>query len=228
MSPQDLLPASSVILDSLCDGGIDAAQRTLQVVSAGYPARPLQVDKLREDPLMRTAAQAYEQSKQKQRLFSDVSYAAQTRGRPRRTVGKAEHSAQGENPRFVVTNLEGDGQDLYERLYCARGEMENRITKKPLGLFAARTSCHDFAANQFRVLLSAAAYVLIQHVRRVGLTGTDLTRARVGTIRLKLLKIGARLVQSVRRVMLHPAGGYPLKQPFEQVISRLTSVVPAG
>jgi hypothetical protein len=179
-------------------------------------------------PLMQQAAQQFQQSQQKQRLFADLLYAAGTWDRERRVIAKAEHSAQGENPRFVVTNLEGDGQNLYERTYCARGEMENRIKEQQLGLFADRTSCHDFLANQFRVLLSAAAYVLMEHVRRVGLAGTELAQAQVGTIRLKLLKIGARIVQSVRRVVLHLAGGYPLKQLFEQVVSRLRGGVVAS
>ena len=85
-----------------------------------------------------------------------------------------------------------------------------------------RTSCHDFQANQFRVLLSAAAYALMEFVRRVGLCGTELQEAQVSTIRLKLLKIGARLAHSVRRVVLHLAGGYPLKGLFEKVVLRLT------
>ena len=141
---------------------------------------------------------------------------------------KAEHTAQSENPRFVVTNLQGDGQTLYEQTYGARGEMENRLKEQPLGLFADRTSCHDFQAKHFRVLLSAAAYVLMEFVRRVGLCGTELQEAQVPTIRLKLLKIGPRLVSSVRRVVLHLAGGYPLKELFEQVVLRLRGGVVAS
>jgi len=176
-------------------------------------------------PLMQQAAAQFQQSQQKQRLFGELSYAAGTWDRQRRVIVKAEHSEPGENPRFIVTNLDDPGQELYERTYCARGEMENRIKEQQLGLFADRTSCHDFLANQFRVLLSAAAYVLMEFVRRVGVRGTELQAAQVGTIRLKLLKIGARLVQSVRRVVLHLAGGYPLKALFQQVVLRLTGGV---
>jgi hypothetical protein len=181
------------------------------------------------EPLMRRAAQQFDQTHQKQRVFADLSYAAGTWDKQRRVIVKAEHSEQGENPRFVVTSLSGAGQQRYEQTYCARGEMENRIKEQQLGLFADRTSCHDFEANQFRVLLSAAAYVLMEFVRRVGLVGTELAQAQVSTIRLKLLKIGARVSQSVRRVVLHLAGGYPLKELFERVVSRLRGgVAPSG
>jgi hypothetical protein len=180
------------------------------------------------EPLMQRAAAQFAQQKQKQRLFGELVYAAQTWDQERRVIAKAEHTEQGENPRFVVTNLQGDGQALYEQVYCARGEMENRIKEQQLGLFADRTSRHDFEANQFRMLLSAAAYVLMEFVRCVGLCGTELHEAQVGTIRLKLLKIGARLVQSVRRVVLHLAGGYPLKELFEQVVLRLRGGVVAS
>ena len=180
------------------------------------------------EPLMRQAAQQFQQSHQKQRLFADLSYAAQTWDKQRRVIAKAEHAEQGENPRFVVSNLEGAAQELYDRTYCARGEMENRIKEQQLGLFADRTSCHDFEANQFRVLLSAAAYVLMEFLRREGLRGSELQEAQVGTIRLKLLKIGARLVQSIRRVVLHLAGGYPLKELFNQVVLRLRGGVVAS
>jgi hypothetical protein len=125
-----------------------------------------------------------------------------------------------------VTNLPGTPQELYDGGYCPRGEMENRIKEQQLGLFADRTSCHRFLANQFRLLLSSAAYVLVETLRRLGLRGTDLADAQVTTIRLRLLKIGARVVTSVRRVVLHLAGGYPLKALFEQVALRLRTVLP--
>jgi len=157
----------------------------------------------------------------KQRLFEDLTYAASTWDRCRRVIAKAEHSDQGENPRFVVTSLQGPGQELYEKVYCQRGEMENRIKEQQLHLFADRTSCHGFLANQFRVLLSAAAYVLVETLRRVGLAETELAQAQVDTIRLKLLKIGARVVRSVRRIVLHLASGYPLRELLAGVLRRL-------
>jgi len=169
----------------------------------------------------------FEQTHQKQRLFGEVMYAAETWDRQRRVIVKAEHLQQGENTRFIVTNLTGDRQELYDKLYCQRGEAENRIKEQQLGLFADRTSCHDFVANQFRVLLSAAAYVLMDTLRSQGLADTELATAQVGTIRLKLLKIGARIVCSVRRIVLHLAGGYPLKELFACVLARLRGRIPA-
>jgi hypothetical protein len=170
---------------------------------------------------MVTAQWHYRRTGQKQRLFEEFSYAAETWDRPRRVIAKAEHSGQGENPRFVVTNLAGPGQELYEQIYCQRGEAENRIKEQQLGLFADRTSCHDFLANQFRVLLSAAAYVLVETLRRVGLAGTELACAQVGTIRLKLLKIGGRIVRSVRRIVIHLASGFPLQETFRTILRHL-------
>jgi hypothetical protein len=158
---------------------------------------------------------------QPQRLFGSFAYAARSWDRPRRVIVKAEHNAQGDNPRFVVSNLPGNPRGLYEVLYCQRGEMENRIKEQQLMLFADRTSCHRFLANQFRLLLSAAAYVLVEAVRRLGLVGTRLERAQVGTIRLRLFKVAALVVVSVRRVYLRLASGFPLQEVFGQVLARL-------
>ena len=169
----------------------------------------------------------FEQMHQKQRLFGEFNYAADTWDRQRRVIVKAEHLQLGENTRFIVTNLTGESQRLYDDVYCQRGEAENRIKEQQLGLFADRTSCHDFVANQFRVLLSAAAYILMDTLRREGLGDTELARAQVGTIRLKVLKIGARIVCSVRRIVLHLAGGYPLKELFARVLARLRCQIPA-
>ena len=169
----------------------------------------------------------FEQMHQKQRLFGEFNYAADTWDRQRRVIVKAEHLQLGENTRFIVTNLTGESQRLYDDVYCQRGEAENRIKEQQLGLFADRTSCHDFVANQLRVLLSAAAYILMDTLRREGLAGTELASAQVGTIRLKVLKIGARIVCSVRRIVLHLAGGYPLKELFARVLARLRDQIPA-
>jgi len=163
----------------------------------------------------------YRRTGLKQRLFEQFEYAADTWDRPRRVIAKAEHDQRGENPRFIVTSLAGEGQALYDNLYCQRGDAENRIKEQQLGLFADRTSCHAFLANQFRVLLSAAAYVLMETLRRVGLAGTELASAQVSTIRLKLLKIGGRIVRSVRRIVIHLAGGFPLQETFRTILRRL-------
>ena len=168
--------------------------------------------------------QAQEQfaiSSHKQRIFGEFLYAAGTWDRLRRVIVKAEYLPEGPNTRFVATNLDGPPQVLYDDMYCARGEMENRIKEQQLGLFADRTSCHDFQANQFRVLLSAAAYVLIEHIRRVGLADTALAAAQVSTIRTKLFKIGARVVASARRIVLHLPTAMPLQELFKIVLQRL-------
>jgi hypothetical protein len=183
-------------------------------------ARNKVLEKLGE-PFLLLAKQQYEQTQEKQRIFTTLDYAAQTWDRPRRVIHKAEHNSQGDNPRFIVTNLQGEPQQLYDEVYCARGEMENRIKEQQLGLFAGRTSCHAFAANQFRLLLSSFAYTLIETLRRVALAGTELARAQATTIRTKLLKIGAVVVSSVRRIVLRLSSAYPLKNLFEQVARRL-------
>jgi hypothetical protein len=159
-----------------------------------------------------------------QRIFGSFSYAAGSWDRPRRVIAKAEHNARGANPRFVVVNVPGDPQELYEDVYCQRGEMENRIKEQQLDLFADRTSCHRFLANQFRLLLSSAAYVLVQALRRTALVGTELARAQVGTIRLKLFKVAARVVVSVRRVVFHLAGSYPYQSVFREVYAKVRDV----
>ncbi|MFO0840812.1 MAG: IS1380 family transposase [Gemmataceae bacterium] len=156
-----------------------------------------------------------------QRLFGSFAYAAGSWDRARRVIVKAEHNARGDNPRFVVSTLPGHPRGLYEALYCARGEMENRIKEQQRMPFADRTSCHKFLANQFRLLLSAAAYVLVEAVRRLGLAGTQLERAQGSTIRLRLFKVAALVVVSVRRVYLRLASGFPLQELFGQVLARL-------
>ncbi len=168
-------------------------------------------------PLMAQAKAQYESSQQKQRVFGQGSYAAQSWDRTRPVIVKAEHAQPESNPRFVVTNLEVEAQGLYDQFYCARGEMQNRIKEQQLGLFSDRTSCHDWWANQFRLLLSSCAYVLLETVRRLGLAGTELARAQAGTIRLKLLKIGAVVLRNTRRVRLLLSSSYPYQNVFAQV-----------
>ena len=125
--------------------------------------------------------------------------------RERRVVAKAEHLAKGSNPRFIVTSLPTsaiDGQTLYEQIYCARGEMENRIKEQQLDLFADRTSAATMRANQLRLWFASFAYVLLEALRRIGLRHTQFANATCGTIRLKLLKIGAQVRTSVRRIKI--------------------------
>lgn len=174
-----------------------------------------------------TARWRYRRTGEKQRIFGEVTYAAETWDRPRRVIAKAEHTSGGANPRFVVTNMPGRPQDLYDEAYCKRGDMENRIKEQQLGLFADRTSCHEFQANQFRLMLSSAAYVLLDGLRRLALAGTEMANAQVNTIRVKLLKIGARVTASVRRIVFRMASGYPLQDLFARVTERLGTLLAA-
>ena len=162
----------------------------------------------------------FEQTGLKQRLLGTLSYAAGTWDRHRKVICRIQHDSQGVNPRFIVTNLPGNPGQLYDELYCQRGDMENRIKEQQLWLFADRTSCHDFLANQLRLILSSAAYILIDTLRRLGLEGTELARAQSCTIRNKLLKIGARVQVSVRRIVFHLSTGYPYQSLFRHVIDR--------
>jgi len=172
-------------------------------------------------PWIHAAATCFARTGQAQRLFGAFAYQAGSWDRARRVIVKAEHGPQGANPRFVVSNLPGNARGLYEVLYCARGEMENRIKEQQRMLFADRTSCQALLANQFRLLLSSAAYVLVEAVRRLGLAGTQLERAQVSTIRLRLFKVAALVVVSVRRVYLRLASGFPLQEVFALVATRL-------
>ena len=123
----------------------------------------------------------------------------------------------------MVTNLSGDPQKLYDEVYCARGDMENRIKEQQLDLFSDRTSCTKWWANQFRVLLSSLAYVLLQTIRSVALKGTELARAQCGTIRLKLLKIGAVMIRNTMRVVFHLSSAYPYQKTFIKTVMRLST-----
>ena len=184
--------------------------------------------------LKEQAQEQYETTGQKQRLFTWIRYAAGTWDRERLVVAKAEHTSKGENPRFVVTNmfddtLSGDAEaspamnpgDFYDQRYCQRGEMENRIKEQQLCMFADRTSCSDMLANQFRLLLSTAAYVLVDSFRRLALSGTQWATARCDTIRLKLIRVAARVVVSARRVVFHLSNHCPYESTFSNAMKRL-------
>jgi hypothetical protein len=159
------------------------------------------------------------------RVFKDFTYQTQKSwSRARRVVGKAEHLAKGSNPRFVVTSLspeELDARMLYEDVYCARGEMENRIKEQQLCLFADRTSCATMRANQLRLWLSSVAYTLLAALRQFGLQGTEMAQARCDTIRLKLLKLGALVRTTVRRVWISFSESCPYQRVFAQVYENL-------
>jgi len=151
------------------------------------------------------------------RLFAEFDYRThKSWSRPRRVIAKAEHLDKGENPRFVVTSLTTDewpAQQLYEKFYCARGEMENRI-KEQMCLFADRLSTDEMRANQLRLYFSALAYTLVEALRRLALNGTDWAQAQVDTIRRKLVKIGAIVRLSVRRIVFLMSSAYPWKDIY--------------
>jgi hypothetical protein len=160
------------------------------------------------------------------RCFAELEYRTlNSWTRARRVVAKAEHLEKGANPRFIVTDLTEEeiaGRELYEDVYCARGEMENKIKEQQLYLFADRTSAQRFDANQLRLWFSSLAYLLFSGLRRRGLKGTRLEKARCDTIRLKLLKIGAQVEMTVRRLWLKLSSSYPLKDLFAKIWENLT------
>ena len=161
------------------------------------------------------------------RRFDALRYAARSWSRSRRVVARVEHSALGPNPRFVVTNIATEAMDeqaLYEKLYCARGDMENRIKEQQLDLFADRTSTATMHANQLRLYFASFAYVLMQTLRRVGLAGTRLAKAQCGTIRDQLLKVGVRVRVSVRRIKLSFSESWPRAALFRQILYNLQAM----
>jgi hypothetical protein len=164
------------------------------------------------------------------RIFRELSYRTRKSwSRERRVVAKAEHIAGKANPRFVVTSWpveRADAATLYEKVYCARGDMENRIKEQQLHLFADRTSAHTMRANQLRLFFSSLAYILINELRRVGLEGTKLEHAYVGTIRLRLLKVAAVVTVSVRRIRLAFSSAFPMWQVFRQALENIARAHP--
>ena len=174
---------------------------------------------------MREARAAHRHTGKPARRFRDFTYRTRkTWSRRRRVVGKAEYLPKGANPRFVVTNLsprKASARRLYEKLYCARGDMENRIKEQQLDLFADRTSTHTMRANQLRLYFSSFAYVLMHALRRLGTEGTELARAQCATLRLKLFKIGAQVRITARRVWLSFSQAYPYAETFAQVLANL-------
>ena len=184
---------------------------------------------------MHAATQQWNETGKPARVFREFDYRTKKTkkggwDRERRVAAKAEHIDGKENPRFVVTSLKSEectARALYEELYCARGDMENRI-KEQFSLFADRVSAETMKANQLRVYFAAMAYVLMHGLRRLGLKGTELERAQATTIRLRLLKIGAQIRITVRKVWLSMASSYPLQRLFGQVYQNLRPAVELG
>lgn len=174
---------------------------------------------------LKEAKRKFKKTGKAARCFKNLKYRTLTTwSKKRRVVGKAEHLPDGANPRFVVTTIkrsETGAKKLYEELYCARGNMENRIKEQQMGLFAERTSSHTLRANQLRLWLSSIAYVLMHELRRIGLKDTQFKNAQAWTIREKLLKIGATVTISFRRIKLAMASGYPWKKVFAECLQSL-------
>ncbi len=177
---------------------------------------------------MHEATQQWKQTGKPARVFSEFEYQTKKTKKggwdhERRVAAKAEHIDGKENPRFVVTSLRSKdwtAQSLYEKLYCARGDMENRI-KEQFSLFADRVSAETMRANQMRLYLSTMTYVLVSGLRRLGLKATELAAAQVSTIRTKLLKIGAQIRVTVRKVWVSMASSYPWQNLYQQVWTNL-------
>jgi hypothetical protein len=175
-------------------------------------------------PQWKQAADQFNQTQQRARISTEFQYETQDSwNRSRRVIGKAEHIEDKSNPRFVVTSMNVQAwapQPLYEKLYCARGEMENRI-KEQFSLFADRVSSETMQANQLRLYFSAMAYLLAEGLRRLALSGTDMAHAQPQTIRLRLLKIGAQIRITVRKVWVSMATSYPHQHIFQRAWASL-------
>jgi hypothetical protein len=176
-------------------------------------------------PYRASSSIVYQFTRQKTKLFGRFFYAAGSWTRQRHIIVKAEYLSKGENVRFVTTNIENLSPREVYRFYCQRGDMENRIEELKNHLKADRTSCTSFLANQFRLFLHSCAFVLIQALQSL-LKGTVLENAQTNTIRVKLLKIGARIKESVRRIWIHCATGFPLQDVFWKVWDRLRTKYP--
>lgn len=168
-------------------------------------------------------AESFQVSGIKQREVGEFAYAAQSWPHERRVITRLEWGVQGNNPRYVVTNLTDEPQALYDGVYCQRGEAENRIKEAQIGLFATRTSCHIMRSNQLRVLLAALGYVLIERLRALALQGTALANAQVDTLRTKLLKVAAVVTRNTRRIRLYLASNWPSADIFAHAMSELRS-----
>jgi hypothetical protein len=172
--------------------------------------------------MLADAQAEYEANGVKGRVIGEFEYATlNSWSRERRVIARIEHTARQANPRYVVTDLKGEAAWLYEEVYCARGEMENRIKEQQKQMFGSRTSCSDFLANQLRVTLAAAAYTLVKEMRRLALKGTELENAEAATLRLKLLKVGAQIETSARRFVLKLSSYFPRQDLFKLAARRL-------
>ena len=174
------------------------------------------------EEMRKRAEENYNQTKEKQKLLSEFQYAAKSWRNERRVIAKSEHTDKGGNPRYIVTNEKNlTPQELYEKCYCGRGDMENRIKEIKRGIFSDRTSCHGWWANQLRLIFSSMAYILIESTRRIALKNTELESAQCETIRLKLYKIGAIILRNTRRIRFLLSNHYPKQGLFLETAKKL-------
>jgi hypothetical protein len=172
--------------------------------------------------MQKIAEENYNKTKEKQRIFSEFKYAAKSWKDERRVIAKSEHTDKGANPRYIVTNEKNFApQELYEKHYCSRGDMENRIKEIKRGVFSDRTSCHAWWPNQLRLIFSSMAYILIESMRRIALKNTELATAQCETIRLKLYKIGAIVLRNTRRIRFLLSSNYPKQELFLETTKKL-------
>lgn len=165
----------------------------------------------------------YERSGEDQRQFMECGYRTKEGNKFRRVIVKGEYTERGENARCIVTTLGGEPQELYDTVYCARGDMENRIKEQQLGLFADRTSTTKWWSNQLRLLLSTFAYILMDRLRTDALEGTEWVKKQCTTLQVNLIKIGAVITRNTRRVCIHLSSSYPHKGIFQHAWSKLMS-----
>lgn len=169
------------------------------------------------------AKSQYNESGEKQRLFDEFNYAAGSWHQQRRIIAKAEHHDNGDNLRFVVTSLKYPPNDIYDERYCPRGNMENKIKQLKLDFYSDRNSCQDFLANQFRLLLSSIAYILMTELRRSHCHLTQLAKAYGQTVRLKLIKIGVVIIKNTRRIQFLLASHHPYQREFRDIAHSINS-----
>lgn len=180
--------------------------------------------KTKVQDLEKQAATQYEEQKTKQRLFEEYAYQAKSWKQERRVIAKVEHHDNGTNCRFVITNKTEPAETLYDQGYCPRGDMENGIKQLKLDLFSDRNSCHEFLANQFRILLSSLAYILMIEMQTSCLSETDLKNAYCGTLRLNLFKIGAIILKNTRRIRVLFSSHYPHQTNFNLAAKHLVPI----
>lgn len=190
-------------------------EQKIKYIFGFNPSKPL---RKRVEPLVEEAQRRYERQREPVKMFSEIFHRAKSWPKPRRIIVKVEYNALGQNVRFIVTDLEHwNKRFLYETVYCGRGEAELFIKEHKNHLLSDRTSCHRFEANQFRLFLHSAAYVLLHAFRRLHLRGSQWAHAQFSTIRVKILKIGARVRQLKTRIKIHLPSSFPYKRELRKI-----------